>query len=320
MHLRAILALLAAAMVLASACAAAPEAGSDSQTADPAQDTGNGDDTGAVGDDDDAAARPLVIGGIPDQEVAFLEERFTAMADYLAEQVGIPVVYQPSVDYAAIVTAFANGDVQLGWFGGLTGVQARLETPGAHAIAQRPIDTEFVSVFVVGSDVEASSLADLAGTSFTFGSEISTSGHLMPRFFLTEAGIDPEEDFASVSYAGSHDQTWKLVEAGSFDAGALNVSVWERALEQGEVDTERIRELERTPEYFDYHWIAHPVIDERYGEGTSERITEVLLGMADDPEAAPILEMFEDEAFIATSDDNYTAIEQVARDLGLIGE
>ena len=137
----------------------------------------------------------LVIGGIPDQELTLLEERFNGIADLLSEEVGIPVRYQPSTDYAALVTAFANGDVTLGWFGGLTGVQARLETPGAHAVAQRPIDRRFRSVFIAGTGVDAGDPADLAGTRFTFGSESSTSGHLMPRSFLGEAGIDPDTDF-----------------------------------------------------------------------------------------------------------------------------
>lgn len=276
----------------------------------------------ACGDAGDTGDPPaLVIGGIPDQDIALLEERFEGMADYLAEEVGIPVRYQPSVDYTAVVTAFANGDVLLGWFGGLTGVQARLETPGAHAVAQRPMDAEFHSVFIAGDGVDADSLTELTGHSFTFGSESSTSGHLMPRHFLTEAGVDPDADFdGRPSYTGSHDRTWKLVEAGSFDAGALNEAVWERAVAESQVDTERVRVVARTPAYFDYHWVAHPGIDETYGQGTTERIVDALLTMDDGGEEAQrVLALFEDDAFVATDDDNYEAIEQVARDLDLIG-
>jgi phosphonate transport system substrate-binding protein len=263
---------------------------------------------------------PLVIGGIPDQDVALLEERFGGLADYLSDELGFPVRYQPTTDYAAVVTAFANGDVKLGWFGGLTGVQARLETRGARAVAQRPIDTEFRSVFIAGADVPAKTLQDLAGTRFTFGSESSTSGHLMPRFFLQQAGVDPEEDFdGGVGYSGSHDTTWKLVEAGSFETGALNVSVWDRAVEEGQVDPAKVREVVRSPTYVDYHWVAHPDLDGTYGEGTTQRIVDVLLGMDEDgPEAARILDLFEDDAFIETDDSRYGAIEDVARDLGLI--
>lgn len=264
---------------------------------------------------------PLVIGGIPDQDVALLEERFEGIAAYLSEQVGIPIRYQPSVDYTAVVTAFANGDVLLAWFGGLTGVQARLETPGAHAVAQREIDREFRSVFIAGDGVQADSLDALAGHTFTFGSESSTSGHLMPRYFLTQAGVDPETAFdGQPSYSGSHDRTWKLVEAGSFGAGVLNESVWQRAVDEGQVDTGRVRVVARTPPYVDYHWVAHPAIDEIYGQGTTERIVEALLAMGDGgEEAQEVLSLFEDSPFVETDDDNYETIERVARDLDLVG-
>lgn len=263
----------------------------------------------------------LVIGGIPDQDVALLTERFDGVAAHLSQQLGIPVRYQAATDYAAVVTAFANGDLQLGWFGGLTGVQARLETPGARAVAQRPSDTTYQSVFVAGPGVVADDVADLAGTRFTFGSESSTSGHLMPRFFFDEADMDPETDFdGAPGYSGSHDKTWKLVEAGSFEAGVLSQSVWDRAVREGEIDPERVREVARSPEYFDYHWVAHPAIDDVYGEGTTERLVAALVGMAEaGPEPQRVLSLFEDEAFVETRDANYSRIEQVARDLGLVG-
>lgn len=264
---------------------------------------------------------PLVIGGIPDQDVALLEDRFGATADYLSEELGVPVRYQPSVDYTAVVTAFRNGDLMLGWFGGLTGVQARLETPGAHAVAQRPVDREFRSVFVADADTKVEQLQDLAGSTFTFGSESSTSGHLMPRFFLTQVGIDPEQDFdGNPGYSGSHDKTWKLVETGSFDAGVLNATVWDSAVEAGRVDTDRVREVARTAPYVDYHWVVHPDLDEVYGAGTTDRIVETLLDMDEaGPQARRVLELFDATAFVPAEDENYTAIERVARGLGLIG-
>lgn len=271
---------------------------------------------GAAGDEQEA----LVIGGIPDQDVAVLEERFGGLADHLSAELGIPVRYQPSVDYSAVVTAFSHGDIQLGWFGGLTGVQARLETPGADAIAQRPIDTRFRSVFIAAAGYPARRVEDLAGRRFTFGSESSTSGHLMPRFFLGKAGIDPDTDFdGRPGYSGSHDKTWKLVEAGSFQAGALNASVWDNAVEQGQVDTSTVREVARTPRYFDYHWVTHPEIDETFGPGTTDRLVRALLRMDEaGGQAQRVLELFEDERFIRTENDNYARIEQVARSLGLI--
>lgn len=274
----------------------------------------------ACGGGDSASGGTLVMGGIPDQDLELLEERFNGLADYLADELGIPVVYQPSVDYAAIVTAFANGDVHLGWFGALTGVQAQLETPGSNVLAQRPLDAAFVSTFIVGADVEAGSLSDLAGLAFTFGSEGSTSGHVMPRYFLQEAGIIPENDFSQVSYSGSHDLTYRLVEAGTFDAGVVSTEVWERAVREGSVDTSLVRELETTPPYANYHWLGHPDIDERFGDGTTERLRQALLAAGDDPVASEYVQLFEDDRFIAASADVFGPLEQIARELGLIGE
>jgi phosphonate transport system substrate-binding protein len=265
--------------------------------------------------------RPIVLGGIPDQDVRVLEERFGGIADALTEQVGIPFEYRPATSYPALVTAFQNGEVLLGWFGGLTGVQARLAVPGAAAVAQRPIDREFRSVFIVGADVDADELLDLAGLRFTFGSESSTSGHLMPRHFLQQAGIDPDEDLdGRPGFTGSHDKTWKLVEAGSFEAGALNAAVWRSAVADGEVDTSRVRAIATTPTYPDYHWVLHPDVDDRYGEGTSDAIVQALLAMSPDDgdDVAATLELFATDRFVPAADDDYTEIERVARDLGLI--
>jgi phosphonate transport system substrate-binding protein len=234
---------------------------------------------------------------------------------------GFPVRYQPVTDYAALVTAFGDGDVKLAWFGGLTGVQARLETPGAQAVAQRPIDKNFRSVFVVGPGVNGSSLQDLKGKSFTFGSESSTSGHLMPRYFLQQAGVNPDKDFAGApGYSGSHDKTWKLVEAGSFQAGALSSSVWDSAVSQRQVDTSKVHEIVRTPPYYDYHWLAHPDLDKVYGPGTKDKIVKLLLTMnTAGPAEKHVLDLFQTDSFIPSDNSNYGAIEQVAQSLGLIG-
>lgn len=260
----------------------------------------------------------LLIGGIPDQDRSFLEERFGAVADHLSDEVGIPVAYQPSTDYAAVVTAFHNGDVQLGWFGGFTGVQARSNVDGAEAIAQRELDAEFHSVVVASSELGAESLSDLTGNSFTFGSESSTSGHLMPRHYLGEAGVDPDEDFPTVGYSGSHDTTAQQVAAGSFDAGALNATVWDRLVEAGEIDTDRVEVVERVGPYYDYNWTVHPQVNEVYGDGTIDEIRTALTSLHETEGGGEILDMFEAERFVATENANYDVLEQVARDLDML--
>lgn len=260
------------------------------------------------------------MGGIPDQDISLLEERFDGIADLLHGELGIDIEYRPSVTYAALVSAFQQGDVGLGWFGGLTGTQARLADPGSVAIAQRPMDQEFRSVFIVGSGVEAQTISELKGLSFTFGSESSTSGHLMPRFYMNEGGVNPESDLdGRASYSGSHDKTWKQVEAGAFQAGALNEAVWRRAVRDGQVDISKVRVLEITPAYYDYHWLAGSRLDETYGSGTIQRIKNALISLSrEDEDASRVLNLFQTDVFIDTNNSNYDAIEETARGLGLI--
>ena len=267
-----------------------------------------------------ASGEVLYIGGIPDQRAATLTRRFNSVADYLSGELHVEVKYVPSVDYAALVVGFKNGDVHLGWFGGLTGVQARLAAPGARAIAQRPRDAEFHSVFIARADLAVDSLEDLNGLSFTFGSVSSTSGHLMPRHFLTQAGVDPERDFRGrPGFSGSHDKTWKLVESGSFQAGALNEAVWQNAVADEKVDPSKVRVFYTTPPYYDYNWSIRGDLDESFRDGFIDSVQAALLAMdPEKPEQKDILGMFQTEGFIASSNHNYAAIEGVARNLGII--
>lgn len=269
---------------------------------------------------DAADRRTFVIAGIPDQDISLLEARFDTMAAYLSEETGLDVQYIPAIDYASVVTAFKQGDVQLAWYGGLTGVQARLAVPDAQAIAQRPRDAKFHSVFVAAPGSGIGSLADLAGRSFTFGSESSTSGHLMPRSFMAQAGLTPEVDLSNLSYSGSHDRTWKLVEQGAFDAGALNETVWEARVAAGDVDLSRIDVFYRTPAYVDYHWVLNGDVDAEYGPGTADKVREALLSISVNQGglATEVAEAFQTDGFIPTENANYEAIERVARELDIV--
>ena len=272
--------------------------------------------TACSGGDD----KELLIAGIPDQDVSLLEARFNNLAEHLAEETGYNVRYVPQADYAAVVTSFKQGDIHLAWYGALTGIQARIAVPGANAIAHRPRDGEFHSLFIAAPDSGIETLEDLRGKSVTFGSESSTSGHLMPRYFLSEAGVDTETELAAISFSGSHDRTWKLVEAGSFDAGALSEAVWEKRLASGEIDTSKVGVIYKTPAYVNYHWVAHPSIDEEFGDGALEKITEALLTVDVDNggRAKEIAESFNGERFVRTSNERYQPVEDAARNFGII--
>uniref|UniRef100_UPI0012953F6A putative selenate ABC transporter substrate-binding protein n=1 Tax=Modestobacter roseus TaxID=1181884 RepID=UPI0012953F6A len=239
----------------------------------------------------------------------------------MSDGLDLDVTYQPVTDYGAAVSLFRTGDLDLVWFGGLTGVQARLQTPGAEPIAQRDIDESFHSVFVVNAATgltPADDLTPLADLRFTYGSETSTSGRLMPAFFLAEQGVDPQGFPGGPGFSGSHDATIELVASGSYQAGVLNEQVWNSRTDEGAVDP-AVVQYARTPAYHDYHWLLGPQAVERIGDDLPGRLTDWFTGLSpDDPADAEVLELFGAGSFIPTEASNYTQIEEIGRELGLI--
>jgi phosphonate transport system substrate-binding protein len=270
--------------------------------------------------------RTLRLGAIPDVTPERLVEINGTVANYLAKKLNVKVEYVPVADYPSAVSLFRTGDLDLVWFGGLTGVQARLQTPGAKVLAQRDVDDDFHSVFIVNTSVQAlpaidsvGRLAALKGFRFTFGSESSTSGRTMPEYFLDAAGLDSSRDFAGApGYSGGHDKTIDLVQAGTYEAGALNEQVWARRVAAGTVDLNKVKLVFRTPGYKDYHWIAGPKTDERFGAGFSDRIKDAFLTADADVDGAKALSLLGSKKFIPTNANNYKEIEKIGRTLGLI--
>lgn len=268
---------------------------------------------------------PLQVGAIPDQDPEKVQRLYEILATYLSETLGVPVTFQPVTDYTAAVIAFKVGDLDLVWFGGLTGVQARLQVPGAEAIAQRDIDAQFHSVFIanansgLGEITSLEGLAVLKGHSLTFGSEASTSGRLMPQHFLQQGGVTLEDFKGEPGFSGNHDATIKLVEAGTYEVGALNEQVWLSRVEEGAVDLDRVQVIWRTPPYYDYHWVINPQVRDRYGEDFIERVQAAILALDPAvPEHREILDLFSAEKFIETQNSNYDDIEAIGRAIGKI--
>lgn len=275
---------------------------------------------------DDGNPGPLRISAIPDMDPSDLAGREEAMAAYLAEELDVEVEFVPVSDYAASVGLFGTGDLDLVFYGGLTGVQARLRAEGATVLAQRDIDEHFRSVFIANTGAglepirDVAGLAALAGSRFTFGSESSTSGRLMPSYFLNEAGVDPAADFdGEPGFSGSHDLTIDLVESGSYEAGVLNEQVWKARTEAGTVDTGKVQEIFTTPEYADYHWIGSPGLDSRLGEGFTEDLRQALLDLdGSDAEEVALLEQYGAQAIVPAEASDHDQIEEIARTLGLV--
>lgn len=255
------------------------------------------------------------VTAIPDEAPTELARKAAPLMKYLEKQVGRKVEFTPVTDYAGAVEALVNKQVDLAWFGGFTFVQANVRSGGkVIPIAQREEDTRFRSVFIT-TDPAVKSLADLKGKDVSFGSQSSTSGHLMPRSFLLQAGIDPDRDFRRVAFSGAHDATIAAVASGKVQAGALNIAVWEKFVAEKKVDTGRVRVFYTTPPYFDYNWTVHADMP----AATRDKLTSALLSLsATTPEGKEILELQRATRFVPTSVDNYKGIEAAARSAGLL--
>ncbi len=262
----------------------------------------------------------LRFSAIPDQNSTELREKFDALAAYLAKELGIKVKYVPARDYQAAVELFKNADIELAWFGGLTGVQARKAVPGALAIAQGDSDPKYYSYFIAHKDVPLETSEDfpkdLGKYTFTFGSESSTSGRLMPEFFIRkETGKSPKDFFESaVGFSGSHDKTVELVASGQYQTGAVNYKVYDRRIEKGETDSKSVKILWKTPYYADYNWTAHPVINKKFGADFIQEVQAALIGIKD----KELLSAFPRNAMIPAVNKDFDGIEKVAKELNMI--
>lgn len=272
-------------------------------------------------DDDGAKGKKVLhFSAIPDQDETRLRAKYKPVADWLSKELGVPVEYVHCTNYADAVDHFKNGDVQLAWFGGLTGVQARHAVSGARAIAQGVEDPDFYSYFIANAStgLERSDEfpAGIAGHSFTFGAADSTSGRLMPEHFIRQhLGQAPATAFGHPdAFSNSHDKTCELVEAGQFEAGAVNYTVYDRRVAEGKTDPNVCRVIWQTPRYADYNFTAHPSLDETYGGGFTDKVQAALLRMKD----KALLDAFPRTGFIAATNEDFAVIDELAHELGFV--
>lgn len=261
------------------------------------------------------AQQTFKITAIPDESPTELARKAGPLVKYLEQKLGMKVEFTPVADYAAAVETLANKQVDLAWFGGFTFVQANVRSGGkAVPLVQREEDEKFKSVFIT-SEPGINSLADLKGKTLSFGSASSTSGHLMPRSFMLDAKIDPDKDLKRIAFSGAHDATIAAVAAGKVDAGALNISVWEKFVNEKKVDTSKVRVFYTTPTYFDYNWTVHADMP----AALREKLTKAMLDLDPaTPEGKQILELQRATRFIPTKAENYKGIETAARSAGLL--
>lgn len=264
-------------------------------------------------------SKEFVFTAIPDNDETKLMQRFGKVAAYLSNELGVKVKYIPVKSYPAAVTAFRHNQVQLAWFGGLSGVQARRLTPGAKAIAQGREDLEFKSYFIahVSTGLSRSDVLPqaLLGKTMLFGSKSSTSGRLMPEFFLRQHfRAAPEEIFSRIGFSGNHSRTIALVQSGAYQLGAVNYQVWEQELSEGKIDLSKVNVIWVTPDYPDYHWTVRGDLDAKWGEGFTGKLQQALINMKD----AALLASFPRSGFVPAYNQDYSAIENSARAIKLL--
>lgn len=257
----------------------------------------------------------LRVSAIPDEAPTELQRKFKPLGEYLSQATGMKVVFTPVSDYAAVVESLATKKLDLAWLGGFTYVQAKIRTNGtAIPIVQRAEDAVFTSKFIT-ADPSIQTLADLKGKTFAFGAPSSTSGSLMPRYFLLQDGLNPEKDFKTVAYSGAHDATVAFVAAGKAEAGVLNTSVWDKLVETKKVDTSKVRVFATTPTYFDYNWTVRGDLD----PAVIKKLTDAFLALDPaKPEHKAIMDLQRASKFIPTKPENYAGTEAAAKSAGLL--
>ncbi|MBU0808553.1 MAG: putative selenate ABC transporter substrate-binding protein [Gammaproteobacteria bacterium] len=260
------------------------------------------------------AAETLRVSAIPDEAPTELLRKFKPLGAYLEQQLGMKVEFTPVADYPAVVEALATDRLDMAWLGGFTFVQVHLKTGNAIPLVQREQDAQFTSKFIT-ADANVNSLADLKGKTFAFGSVSSTSGSLMPRYFMLQDGIKPESYFSRIGYSGAHDATAAWVQAGKVDGGVLNASVWDKLVASGKVDTSKVKVFATTPSYFDYNWTVRGNLD----PALVEKIKAAFLALDPaNPEHKAILDLQAASRFIETKPENYQGIEDAARAADLL--
>ena len=262
------------------------------------------------------AQQVLRVTAIPDEAPTALARKFAPLGQYPESQLGMKVEWTPVTDYAAAVETLVNRKVELAWFGGFTFVQANVRSGGKIVpLVQREEDEKFRSVFITDAKSGIHKLEDLKGRTLSFGSASSTSGHLMPRSFLLAAKINPESDLKRVSFSGAHDATVAAVASGKVDAGALNISVWEKLVAEKKVDTSDVKVFFTTPAYYDYNWSVHADLP----AALKDKLKAAFLKLSPStPEGKEILELQRATKFVPTLPENYAGIKAAAENAGLL--
>jgi len=262
------------------------------------------------------AEQVLRISSIPEEAATEQVRKLKPLADYISRETGMKVIFTPVNDYPAAVEALVNKKIDLVWLGGSTFVQAKIRSKNAVVpLLQRQEDTDFKSVFITRLGSGITKLEDLKGKTVSFGSPSSTSGHLMPRKFLMEVGLEPERDFKRIAYSKAHDAAIAAVASGQVDAAAIDITVWQKFVSEQRVDTTKVAVFHTTPGFYNYNWTVHQDMP----KALQQKIVAAFLNLSPaTAEGAEILKLNRATRYIRTEAKNYEGIEAAARAAGLL--
>jgi phosphonate transport system substrate-binding protein len=260
-----------------------------------------------------SSQQTLRLSLIPTTDPGKILRESQPLVEYLEKEIGTKVVLTVPTNYAAVVEAIANDQVDIAYLGGFTYVQAS-KRAGVVALVQRERDQNFHSFFITHSGTGINSLADLKGHTFAFGDVNSTSGHLMPEYFMRQANVDPDVITKAI-YTGGHDATALAVANKKVDAGALDETIYQKMVTDGKLNPANVRLFYTTPPYYDYIWVSRRGLDPKVADSFSAAFLKL---DASDPAHKRILDLLIATKYVKAEDSSYDKLRQAATDAGLL--
>lgn len=255
----------------------------------------------------------LRISMIPTTDPGKMLRDAQPLIDYLEQRTGAKITMTIPTNYAAVVEAMANDQVDIAHFGGFTFVQISARA-GARPLVQREQDQKFHSLFITQPGSNINSLKDLAGHSFAFGDVNSTSGHLMPEYFMRDAKVDPKV-IEKALYTGGHDATALAVANKKVDAGAMDENVFQTMMKGGKISDKQVRVFWTTPAFFDYVWVARKGLDPKIADNFAKALLDL---NPNNPQQKTILDFLSAAKYVRANDSDYAKLRQAAKDAGLM--
>jgi phosphonate transport system substrate-binding protein len=146
----------------------------------------------------------------------------------MEERLGVSVELFPAPDYAGVMQGLVAGQLDYASLG--ASAYAGIYLQDADAVepifvgAEADGSTGYYAAMYARSDSGIESLEDMKGRSLAYADPNSSSGYLIPRFELRQAGIDDTEYFSRTGFGGGHEQAVIAVLGGQYDAGVTWVS------------------------------------------------------------------------------------------------